>query len=130
MWQSMRVLRRFTAADLQATAEVSRASATRYLKALHDAHYITPLSGQHHGRAQFTQYRLVRNSGPLAPRVSRDGKAHDMNADAAARVPTVTIPRSEYDRALRCITLVQSIRANGAGPTVRQCAAEALEIAR
>lgn len=131
MWQAMRVLRTFTVADMEATAEVSRASATHYVRALRDAGYVQRLPGKRIGRvAQFMSYRLLQNTGPHAPRVSHVGKLLDMNAETARRQPSVTIPKAEYERALRCIHLVESIRAHGAGPTIKQCAAEALAVAR
>jgi hypothetical protein len=131
MWQAMRVLRTFTVADMEATAEVSRASATHYVRALRDAGYVQRLPGKRIGQAaQFMSYRLVQNTGPHAPRVSHGGKVLDMNDESAKRQATVTIPKAEYERALRCVHLCESIRAYGAGANVKQCAAAALEVAR
>lgn len=137
MWQSMRMLRTFTVADLQATAEVSRASATHYVRALLDAGYLQPaVRNARICRNKFRSYWLTKNTGPHAPRVSRDGSVFDPNIEPThakrvrGEVKTVTIPRAEYDRALRCIRLCESIRAAGAASNVRQCAAKALEVAR
>lgn len=131
MWQSMRVMRRFTVADLQTTAEVSRASATHYVRALRDAGYAQAVIDARVGSAnQFVTYRLVKNTGPHAPRVARDRTVFDPNIEPARKPPTVTIPKPEYERALRCVRLCESIRAYGASPSIKQHAVEALEVAR
>lgn len=131
MWQSMRVLRTFTVADMQATAEVSRASATHYVRALRDAGYVVSAGSKPRGsRSEFIAYRLVRNTGPYGPRVARDGSVFDPNVEPTFKPPTVSIAQTEYERALRCIRLCESLRATADDTTLRDRAARALQVVR
>jgi hypothetical protein len=130
MWQSMRVMRCFTVAEVMATAEVGASAATKYVRYLLRAGYLRCVVAKRNGRTGgHAQYRLVKDTGPLAPRVGKQA-IRDPNLEPTDAEPTVSIPRSEYERALRCIHLCESIRSHGAGPTVKQCAAQALEVAR
>lgn len=130
MWQSMRVMRRFTVADLVATAEVGDSAATKYVRYLLRAGYLRCVVAKLNGRTGgHAHYRLLKDTGPFAPRVGKQAVS-DPNLEPVKAEPTVTIPKSEYDRALRCIRLCEAIRAHGAGSNVRTCAAEALEVAR
>lgn len=131
MWQGMRVMRTFTVADLEATAEVCRASALHYVQALREAGYLQCVDGKPAGRfVRGASYRLLRDTGPHGPRVSRSGAVLDINLEPAPKVATVTIPKSEYQRALRCIGLVQNLRANAPTDSLRRAATAALEVAR
>lgn len=131
MWQSMRVMRTFNVGELEATAEVSRASATHYVRALRDAGYLQCITSRRVGRAsQFVTYRLRKDTGPHGPRVARDGSVFDPNLEPALKPPTVTIPKSEYERALRCISLCETLRAHGDSRQARTWAAQALAVAR
>lgn len=130
MWQAMRVLRSFTVADLMATAEVGDSAAAKYVRYLARAGYLRCVVAKANGRTGgHAQYRLVKDTGPFAPRVGKQA-VRDPNLAPTAPVPTVTIPKTEYERALRCVRLCESIRAYGAGASIKQHAAEALEVAR
>jgi uncharacterized membrane protein YebE (DUF533 family) len=85
MWNSMRQLRTFSQQDLQATAEVGPSRTSRYLQALIRAGYVQRL--QPARGVVPASYRLVRNTGPVAPRLARDGTLHDANLADPARVP-------------------------------------------
>lgn len=131
MWQAMRVMRTFTVADMEATAEVCRASATHYVRALRDAGYLQCVDGAHAGRfALGATYRLLKNTGPHGPRVSRDGNVLDLNLEPSPKLPTVTISKPEYERALRCIAVVEKLRAYAPTAALRSIADLALEVAR
>lgn len=130
MWQSMRVLRAFTVADLMASAEVSTGPARKYVRSLREAGYLRCIVPREPGRTGgHAHYRLVKNTGPFAPRVGRQ-TVRDPNMEPAKAPPTVTIPKTEYERALRCVRLCESIRAYGASPSIKQHADEALQVAR
>lgn len=108
VWQSMRILRVFTAADLIATASVSTSVVYRYIKVLAEAGYIECVRehktgpqgkcstiGPRHG-----VWKLVRDTGPFAP----NGKQHgDPNLDPTRRSTHISIPKDEYQRALKCV---------------------------
>lgn len=89
IWNSMRILRTFTRPDLVATAEASPDNVKKYVSGLREAGYLA-LAGQHQsGQAgSYQQFRLVRNTGPVAPRLSAAG-LYDANlADATCVPPT------------------------------------------
>lgn len=131
MWQGMRVMRNFTVVDLQATAEVSRESAVVYVRALRTAGYLVRVDTKRVGRvAVFMHYRLVKNTGPHGPRVSRDGTVFDPNLEPAPKQATVGLSRAEYERALRCIAVVEKLRAFAPTDALRKEAATALEVVR
>lgn len=106
IWNALRVLRKFTSAEVMATSEQGEDAIKKYLKALLDGGYLrigTPkregVAGGHRG------YVLIRDTGPLAPRVSNDGLV-DPNLTPAARAPGdqfVQVPRRDYERALKCV---------------------------
>lgn len=73
MWKSMRMLREFTPPDVEATAEASKANVRKYIKGLATHGYLQlqrAATGQPGGHAI---WRLVKNTGPVAPRLSKDG---------------------------------------------------------
>jgi len=66
-WQSMRILREFSLADLQVTAEVTYDSAKKYVRLLERAGYLLRVV-RHSGQpGSYARWRLVRDSGPVAP---------------------------------------------------------------
>jgi len=74
MWNSMRILRTFTTGDLAAVAECELNNVHRYTKALADAQYLVCVQPKQHGKAAgYIVWRLARNTGPIAPRMSKDG---------------------------------------------------------
>lgn len=103
MWTAMRVLRTFSVPEVVATAEVSVTAAHKYLRALERAGYLQVAREKQNGRTGgHVLYRLSRDTGPYAPRLGKDG-VRDPNLGQAPREPTVTIPKSEYERALACV---------------------------
>jgi hypothetical protein len=78
-WQSMRILRQFTVIDLMATAEMTHANASAYIRALARSGYLRvaqPAKSVLGGQAV---YQLVRDTGPYAPRLQTDGRTYDVN---------------------------------------------------
>lgn len=70
----MRQLRSFTTGDLVATAEIGESLAQKYVLALQRAGYLAVLQPKRSGvTGGHAQYRLVRNTGPVAPRINQDG---------------------------------------------------------
>ena len=83
VWQSMRVMRTFSQPELVATAEAGRENVRRYVRGLLNAGYLAVVrptdSGRRGGHAV---YRLVRDTGPHAPRLRVDGRTYDVNKRA------------------------------------------------
>jgi hypothetical protein len=81
IWQSMRVLRRFTIGHLAAVSTAKADNVKRYVRALarHDyarcVQQATPARGSA-GRAVWT---LIKDTGPHAPRACSDGTIFDPN---------------------------------------------------
>lgn len=79
-WQSMRILRRFTQAELQMTAEIRRTNVKRFVARLLAAGYIRVIRERVNGIAgQGNIYQLVRDTGPLAPIPWKNGEMLDQN---------------------------------------------------
>jgi hypothetical protein len=94
MWNSMRQLRQFSVADLQATAEVGHSHATKYVRLLLQAQYLVLVAPKREGVAMgHAVYRLVRNTGPVAPRASADGVFDANLADPYQMPPTKRLCR-------------------------------------
>lgn len=73
-WQAMRILKVFTAYDIQATAEVGRDNLKKYIQALAETGYLRKLKERQSGRSMgHAKWRLVRDSGPKHPIARRDG---------------------------------------------------------
>lgn len=80
LWASMRMLRNFTAVDLVATAEAGPANARKYIIGLVNAGYLIEATPKRNGhRGGHAVYRLVRDSGPRAPRLQSNGQTWDPN---------------------------------------------------
>jgi hypothetical protein len=108
MWQAMRVARQFSAADIVATAEVTPNHARKYLRMLAAHGYIACIRERQSGVAGAgTLWRLARDTGPYAPRVGK--QLRDPNIEPTEREAMVTIPRSEYARALACARACQGM---------------------
>jgi hypothetical protein len=81
-WQSMRILRRFCLQDLVTTANTTLSNVRPYVAALERAGYIRRDGmGKCGGQGERVQYRLMRDTGPLAPSQSRSG-IRDLNPGA------------------------------------------------
>lgn len=73
-WQAMRVLRRFTTADVIMTAEVGESACRKYLRGLALTGFVALERERVSGRAGSRDvWRLVRDTGPKAPIRRWDG---------------------------------------------------------
>lgn len=80
IWQSMRILRSFTIPTLMATAEASETNVMRYVRGLLAASYLYVVKPRDSGRrGGHAVYRLIRDTGPIAPRLQRNGTTYDPN---------------------------------------------------
>lgn len=80
IWASMRMLPSFTTAELVATAEAGVNNTTRYVHALARAGYLRKLSDCKSGlTGGHAVWKLVRNTGPHAPRARTQGAVLDIN---------------------------------------------------
>lgn len=103
MWRSMRILRQFTTADIESTAEVRARNARQYVRTLLDAGYLRTVQAAQPGVVGGgAVYALVRNTGPHAPRAGLSGLA-DPNLEPAELPQAVQVPQHEYQRALACV---------------------------
>lgn len=83
IWQSMRVLRVFDIPTLAATAEAGAANVTTYVTRLVRAGVVAQQRERQSGvKGGHAVYRLVRDLGPNAPRVRKDG-VYDPNRQQA-----------------------------------------------
>lgn len=84
VWQSMRVLRRFTTADLLTTAACGQSQVHKYCRALARTGYLRLHLARVSGRPGSRDvWLLVRDSGPEAPIRRQDGSGvYDPNTRA------------------------------------------------
>ena len=84
IWQAMRVLRRFDAPTLAATADVILPTVDGYLYPLARAGYLRRLRPRrYHQPLGHSQWVLVRDSGPQNPRLTHRGsQVYDPNTGA------------------------------------------------
>lgn len=78
IWTTMRVMRRFTQLDLVAPSSAARRTVKDYVLRLCRAEYLTRTELPHN---QPHIYRLVRDTGPYAPVLRRDGTVFDPNIE-------------------------------------------------
>lgn len=78
MWASMRVLGSFTAKTLVTVTEEPIRSVRRYMQRLATAGYLRQTGTQISGKHKEGIWRLVRNTGPKAPRAGEHGVS-DLN---------------------------------------------------
>lgn len=79
-WSSMRILPQFTVPDLVATAEIGESNAGKYVQGLAVFGYLRIIQPKAEGRkGGHAVYKLIRNTGPLAPRLRTDGWVYDPN---------------------------------------------------
>ncbi|MCW5666494.1 MAG: hypothetical protein KIT35_21900 [Piscinibacter sp.] len=83
-WTSMRVLRRFTTAELEATGSLKRRALQEFCRVLHGARYLRLVQPRVSGRpGSYDVWQLVRDSGPVAPVRRKDGETvYDRNTGA------------------------------------------------
>lgn len=77
-WQSMRILRRFTVADLQITAEIREENTRAFIRPLVAAGFLR-VHAPRKGYRDAAIYQIVRDSGPLAPIPWKNGEVLDQN---------------------------------------------------
>jgi hypothetical protein len=84
LWQSMRVLRRFTVSQLAAVSEVQHCAAKKYVLLLKRAGYLRDAAASKPwmGRDGEAVRVLVRDTGVKPPRVRADGTVFDPNLDS------------------------------------------------
>lgn len=106
LWRSMRALRRFTVADLEATSEATANHARKYVKKLLVAGYLRVVEAKREGVAGgHPVYQLLRNTGPEAPRMGKGGLL-DPNISPTPAEPGdewTRMRKRDYDRALLCV---------------------------
>lgn len=73
MWQAMRILRRFDAAQISATAECPHDSARKLISVLKQFGIVV--------RSARTEYVLLRDLGPKAPALRLDKALYDHNTN-------------------------------------------------
>ncbi len=83
VWNSIRVLKRFTSAQIEATAEVGQRNLNTYIRALSRAGYLALVRPRQSGKSLgHAIWRLSRDSGPQHPLPRRDGSGvYDPNQD-------------------------------------------------
>lgn len=79
VWRCMRQLRSFTAPDLMATAEATARAVDRLTRALVGVGYVRVVRKSSGEVGDYTAYRLLRDTGPHAPRIRADGRVWDVN---------------------------------------------------
>ncbi|MGQ0622750.1 MAG: hypothetical protein ACT4QA_23075 [Panacagrimonas sp.] len=94
-------------ADLESTAEVGRKHTEMYVRELVRHQYVRLVQAQKRGGlgGQAAVYQLLRDTGPHAPRIGKQGLL-DPNLVPAKPEPgdePVTLKRRDYDRALLCV---------------------------
>lgn len=73
-WQAMRVMRRFTSADILVTAAVGESALHKYLQLLGRTGYIRLAQPRVSGRPGSRHvWAMVRDTGPVAPIRRKDG---------------------------------------------------------
>lgn len=86
-WQTMRVMRRFSVADLCTTAAIGESNAQKFVTSLARTGYIVVSRDRVNGRPGSRPiYQLVRDTGPRCPIRWTDGRVHDMNTGTTYEV--------------------------------------------
>ncbi len=68
IWQSMRIMRRFTMADLCRTSGAQISNVSKFIFLLKKHGYISPFGQYTRGRAgSYKSYRLIKDTGPEHP---------------------------------------------------------------
>ncbi len=83
IWQSMRVQKTFTVAELMATSGAKLDNTKLYVKALRRTEFLRVVRPRQSGRkGGDAVYRLIRNTGPKPPRVRENKTVYDANTGA------------------------------------------------
>lgn len=89
IWQSIRILRRFTLPDLVATAEANHDNARKFVQGLARVGYLRVAKPKQNGRKGGHQvWMLIRDTGPHPPRLQSDGGVWDPNTHTVHREET------------------------------------------
>ena len=80
IWFAIRVMRRFDIPSLEAAAEAGRSNTQKYVFALTRAGFLRKVfDGESGKKGGHAVWMLVRDPGPMAPRLQRDGRTYDPN---------------------------------------------------
>lgn len=80
-WTSMQILPLFSLPDLEISALISESNAKKYVQSLLQTGYLQVIRQRTNGSRDYNVYQLIRNSGPLAPILKRDGTVFDPNTN-------------------------------------------------
>lgn len=83
MWQAMRILREFTATDIEVVAEAhSKRTVLAYLSQLRRAGFLKEVGTHNRGKHERKRFRLIRNTGPNPPAIiAKRNSMFDLNTD-------------------------------------------------
>ncbi len=79
IWRSMQIEQQFSVMGIVATAECRHSSVRALIAALLRVGYVRELQRSNHRSGEGSIYRLVKNTGPFAPRLRKDGTVYDLN---------------------------------------------------
>lgn len=79
IWRSMQIERVFTVESVVTTAEAKPSNVRRLIYALLKVGYVRRQRAHNCRIGQLAQYRLVKDTGPYAPRVRNSGEIFDVN---------------------------------------------------
>ncbi len=79
-WQSMRIMRRFTHADILTTAAINKSNLGKYITGLLRCNFIDLAQPRVNGRPGSNDVlRIARDNGPRPPILHKDGSMTDPN---------------------------------------------------
>ncbi|ABE45653.1 hypothetical protein [Polaromonas sp. JS666] len=102
-WQAMRIMRRFTRADILTTAAINQSNLDKYLRALINTGFVVVQQERVSGRPGSRDVlRIARDNGPKPPVAHTDGSMLDPNTgqtwhyeEAEAKRPFVGMPAAD-----------------------------------
>jgi len=90
----MRILRRFSAPEIISTAESTHTNVMKYLRGLRKAGIVRVAREKINGaKGGHAIYQLVRDLGPIAPRLQSDRNVFDPNSHTTLQIENTTIQR-------------------------------------
>lgn len=78
-WQAMRILLEFSVPELAATADADASNVYRMVRQLVSVGYAECIHTSSGETGDHARYRLLRDTGPHAPRLRTDGAIYDLN---------------------------------------------------
>lgn len=93
IWNALRILRKITLVDIQMVTDSGVSSARDYLNALERCGYVVGNASN----GQLKTWKIVQNSGPIAPAHIRGQGVYDKNLNALIKyitTPTTITPKS------------------------------------